>query len=253
MTTLERLDRERLEANARTPDNDHTPMVRLADAATGETWLLTLIASTRPAIGWGLIESRGQPPRMGPADLSRISTGGRGGGPEHDHAFTATHPISVYARAAAAAGRIVTDRERLDAAAATRPEPKRTFYLAGNVHRRTELRRVMDAIATGTGRRCTARWLHHDLDAEGVGGEGQACFDLADAREADAVVIAHGESSAGGTYVEMGIGLCAGSEVVVWRNAWGTDTPLPVFAHLATVVDSVSAVIDALGRREART
>ena len=129
------------------------------------------------------------------------------------------------------------------------PQHPGTFYLAGSLGRREALIALARRIEHETGLECIARWLNRDFDGEGVGALNEARFDLEDASRAETVVIAHGESTAGGTFVEMGIALANTRAVVMWRNAWGGKAELPVFAELAHVVDTAEALIETLRAR----
>lgn len=98
---------------------DHRPVVKLFTPDAACTWLLTEIDPDDPDIAFGLCDLGMGFPELGSVSLAEIrQLRGRLGLPvEREFSFEATHPLSVYARAAHRAEGIVTDRESLEAAA----------------------------------------------------------------------------------------------------------------------------------------
>lgn len=107
---------------------DHLPVVKWFRPDTGATWLLTKIDPDNLDIAFGLYDLGRGFPKLGNVYLCKITTlRGRLGltlrgrlesRMQRDLHFEATHPLSVYARAARCAKHIVTDRNQLDQAAA---------------------------------------------------------------------------------------------------------------------------------------
>ena len=114
--------REQLSANGRNPDGNHVPVVKWFNPAGAATWLLTDSDPEDPDIVFGLADLGFGCPELGSVRLSELQnyTGPFGLGIERDLYFTGRHPISVYAKAAREAGRIVESGPELDAAAKTR-------------------------------------------------------------------------------------------------------------------------------------
>ena len=101
---------------------EHFPVVKLFNPVGAGTWLLSELDPDCPDIAFGLADLG-----MGCAELGSVSLdelrsirliGGLG--IERDRHWTATHPLTVYARAGWEADRIVLDRASLDAAAAAK-------------------------------------------------------------------------------------------------------------------------------------
>ena len=101
--------RERLLANGARPGADHVPVLKLFDPAGAATWLFTEWDPDDPDRLFGLCDTGQGQPELGTASLAELARArGRLGLPlERDRHFTARHPLSVYARAARRAGRIV--------------------------------------------------------------------------------------------------------------------------------------------------
>lgn len=96
----------------------YVPVVKLFNPCGAATWLLTEIDPFDKDLAFGLCDLGMGCPELGTVSLSelqsiRLPFGLR---IERDLHWTGTHTIDVYAHAARKAGRIVTDRESLDAA-----------------------------------------------------------------------------------------------------------------------------------------
>lgn len=100
-------------ANGRsTIENDNfdpPPVVKLFTPDASATWLLTEIDPDDPDRGFGLCDLGHGFPELGYVSLAELATvrGGLGLPVERDLHFTATKPISVFAREARLAERIV--------------------------------------------------------------------------------------------------------------------------------------------------
>jgi len=92
---------------------DHRPVVKLFTPDAAATWLLTEIDPDEPDIAFGLCDLGMGFPELGSVSLSEIAAvrGRLGLRVERDLHFEATHPLSVYARAARTAEAIVYDLE----------------------------------------------------------------------------------------------------------------------------------------------
>ncbi|KTQ95036.1 transposase [Aureimonas ureilytica] len=114
MELLTKAQREKMLRNgvlsAVLTDQDPQPVVKLFMPDGGATWLLTELDRDDNDIAFGLCDLGMGCPELGSVRLSEIqSVRGRMGLPvERDLWFTADKPISEYAAAAHAAGRIVT-------------------------------------------------------------------------------------------------------------------------------------------------
>lgn len=95
--------------NGAHPGADHVPVLKLFDPAGSATWLFTEMDPADPDRLFGLCDTGQGLPELGAASLAELArVRGRLGLPlERDRHFTARHPLSVYARAARRAGRIV--------------------------------------------------------------------------------------------------------------------------------------------------
>ncbi|MCY4502474.1 MAG: DUF2958 domain-containing protein [Alphaproteobacteria bacterium] len=111
--------REQLIANGRNPDGNHVPAVKWFNPVGAATWLITDADPEDPDIHFGLADLGFGCPELGSVRLSELQNyeGPFGLGIERDLFFTGRHPISVYAKAARDAGRIVESGPELDAAA----------------------------------------------------------------------------------------------------------------------------------------
>ena len=97
---------------------DFPPVVKLFTPDGGSTWLLTELDPQDPDIAFGLCDLGMGCPELGTVRKSQLETG-RGclGLPiERDKFFQASHPLSVYTRAANQAYRIVTGARALEQA-----------------------------------------------------------------------------------------------------------------------------------------
>ena len=108
----------RLLANGARPGDDHVPVLKLFDPAGPATWLFTGRDPDHPDRLFGLCDTGQGLPELGAASLAELArVRGRLGLPlERDRHFTARFPLSVYARAARRAGRIVERGAVFDAA-----------------------------------------------------------------------------------------------------------------------------------------
>ena len=89
---------------------DPPPVVKLFTPDAGATWLLTEIDPGDEDHAFGLCDLGLGFPELGNVSLTELATvrGGLGLPVERDMHFTASKPISTYARDARLAGRIVT-------------------------------------------------------------------------------------------------------------------------------------------------
>ncbi len=125
MNLLTRRQRERLLANGRNRDRDHPPEVKLFNPCGAATWLFSELDPEDGDTLFGLADLGFGTPELGCSSLSEIAAVrvGFGLGIERDLHFRAKHPLSVYAEAARAAGRIVERGPELDDVAA---QPRKT-------------------------------------------------------------------------------------------------------------------------------
>jgi hypothetical protein len=95
-------------------ERDYYPVVKLFNPAGAATWLITEMDPDEPDILFGLCDLGMGFPELGSVRLSELQSvrGPLGLGVERDVMFTATHPLSAYARAAREAGHIVSDLPR---------------------------------------------------------------------------------------------------------------------------------------------
>ena len=115
--------RERLLRNGARRGDDHVPVAKLFNPTGAGTWILTELDPDEPEIGFGLADLGMGFPELGEISLRELSEfrGRFGLGIERDLYFNAKgRPISVYAEAARAAGRIVEFGPELDEAAGNR-------------------------------------------------------------------------------------------------------------------------------------
>ena len=103
MQLLTKSIRLKLEANAKKPDADHKPVVKLFDPVGAATWLLTEIEGD---IAFGLCDLGMGSPELGSVSISELERVQLplGLGIERDLHFTADKTISQYAEAARANG-----------------------------------------------------------------------------------------------------------------------------------------------------
>jgi len=97
--------------NGKKPDQDHSPVVKLFTPDASFTWLISEINPEEPEIAFGLCDLGMGMPELGYIYLPEIfALRGKLGLPvERDLWFEGKHPLSTYAKAASAAGYIVTD------------------------------------------------------------------------------------------------------------------------------------------------
>ena len=117
MKLLTQSQREQLLANGRNRDRDHPPVVKFFNPTGMGTWLFSELSEDGDTL-FGLADL-GEP-ELGYASLSEIASVRLrfGLGIERDlHFKPARTPLSVYAEAARAAGRIVEFGPELEAAA----------------------------------------------------------------------------------------------------------------------------------------
>ena len=116
--------REKLLANGRSPDTDHTPVVKFFDPAGAGTWLVAEADPEDTDIVFALADLGMGSPELGSVRLSELQSfqGPFGLGIERDLYFEPGYPISVYAEAARRAGHIVEFGPKLDSAARSRVE-----------------------------------------------------------------------------------------------------------------------------------
>ena len=99
---------------------DHEPVVKLFNPCGAGTWLLSELDPEYPdECGFGLADLGFGTPELGSIGLLELTEyrGPFGLGIERDIHFTANYPLSIYAEAARAAGRIVESGPELEAAA----------------------------------------------------------------------------------------------------------------------------------------
>ena len=121
---------DKLLANGRNQDEvrgtpqeiDFHPVVKLFTPDAGCAWLLTEIDPEYPDIAFGLCDLGMGFPELGNVSLTELrGIRGQIGLPiERDRNFKASHPLSIYTRAASQAERIVTDTRSLVRAVAAR-------------------------------------------------------------------------------------------------------------------------------------
>ena len=124
MKLLTREHRERLLKNGRNRDRDHPPVVKFFNPCGAATWLFSELDEDGDTL-FGLADLGFGAPELGYSSLSEVAAirVRFGLGIERDLHFRAKHPLSVYAEAARAAGRIVEFGRELEAAAERRKTP----------------------------------------------------------------------------------------------------------------------------------
>ena len=117
MKLLTKALRERLLSNGRNRGRDHARPLKLFNPCGAATWLFSEFAEDGDAL-FGLADLGFGAPELGCSSLAKIAAIRlhSGLGIERDLHFRPQHPLSVYARAARAAGRIVEDDREFDAA-----------------------------------------------------------------------------------------------------------------------------------------
>ena len=118
MKVLTQLQRERLLANAGNRDGDHRAVVKFFNPCGAGSWLFTELDPEDGDTVFGLADLGFGTPELGSSSLTEIVSIRLpfGLAIERDFHFRAKHPLSVYARAARAAGRIVEFGPELEAA-----------------------------------------------------------------------------------------------------------------------------------------
>ena len=123
MKLLTESQREQLLANGTNRDRDHSPVVKFFSPCGAATWLFSELSEDGDTL-FGLADLGFGTPELGYSSLLEIASVRLpfGLGIERDLHFRLAHPLSVYARAARAAGRIVEFGPELDAAASRRSD-----------------------------------------------------------------------------------------------------------------------------------
>src|SRR6478752_2295369 len=105
---IDEATRELLLANGREPERDHHPVLKLFNPMGPATWLICAVEPDGDTL-YGLCDLGFGEPELGYVSLEELKevSAGLVIGLERDLSFRGTHPISTYARAARAAGRIV--------------------------------------------------------------------------------------------------------------------------------------------------
>ena len=91
-----------LAANAREPDKDHKPVLKLFNPTGSGTWIIDQIDPEEPDVLWGLADLGLGTPEYGTVSLRNLEDyrGAMGLGIERDLHFRARYPMSVYHTAA---------------------------------------------------------------------------------------------------------------------------------------------------------
>jgi hypothetical protein len=105
---IDEATRELLLANGREPERDHQPVLKLFNPAGPATWLICAMETDGDTL-YGLCDLGFAEPELGYVSLDELKevSAGLAIGLEREFSFRGTKPLSVYARAAQAAGRIV--------------------------------------------------------------------------------------------------------------------------------------------------
>ena len=122
MLLLTQDQRARLIANGKTP-GDHAPIVKFFSPVGAATWLFSELDEDGDIL-FGLCDLGFGCPEMGSASLAEITavTLPFGLTIERDLHFEGSFPLTIYADAARAIGRITEDEARLEAAAVARAQ-----------------------------------------------------------------------------------------------------------------------------------
>ena len=143
MKLLTEEQRTKLLANGTRRGADHKPVVKWFNAGGTGTWLLSELDPEYPdECGFGLADLGFGTPESGSIGLLELTEyrGPFGLSIERDIHFTAAFPLSIYAEAARAAGRIVESGPELEAAARVH---------AGNVRGRRRFGKAGEPAASG--------------------------------------------------------------------------------------------------------
>ena len=110
--------RERLLKNGTNRDQDHAPPLKVFNPTGAATWLFSELDEDGDTL-FGLADLGFGTPELGYSSLSQLAAVRVrfGLGLERDLHFKARFPLSIYAEAARAAGRIVEHGSELEAAA----------------------------------------------------------------------------------------------------------------------------------------
>lgn len=97
-------------------ETDHVPVVKYFDPCGAATWLISEILPTEQDVMFGLCDLGMGCPELGYVSFAELSAvkGKLGLHMERDLHFAPQFPLSVYAHAAQAAGRITEDTARLE-------------------------------------------------------------------------------------------------------------------------------------------
>ena len=127
MELLTDTQREQLLDNGRNRGRDHPPVVKLFNPTGAATWLVSELDPEEPDVAFGLADLGFGSPELGSFRISELRSvrGPFGLGLERDLHFKAAQPLTVYAEAARAAGRIVLFGPELEAAASRRRDTAR--------------------------------------------------------------------------------------------------------------------------------
>ena len=114
---IDEATRELLLANGRETERDHHPVLKLFNPLGPATWLICAMEADGDTL-YGLCDLGFDEPELGYVSLDELKevSAGLAIGLERDLSFGGNHSVSVYAKAARIAGRIVEDRDTLQAA-----------------------------------------------------------------------------------------------------------------------------------------
>ena len=127
MELLTETQREQLLANGKNNEMDHMPVAKFFSPLGAATWLVSELSEDGDTL-FCLADLGFGTPEMGYQSLHEIASVRLplGLGIERDIHFQPAHPLTVYAKAARAAGRIVESGPELEAAASGRRSPAHT-------------------------------------------------------------------------------------------------------------------------------
>ena len=116
MKLLTKTLRERLLANAAKRNGDHRPVVKFFNPCGAGTWLFTELDPDDEDTLFGLGDVGVGAPELGHTSFAELASVRLpfGLGIERDLSFEPRHPLTVYAEAARAAGRIVESGPELE-------------------------------------------------------------------------------------------------------------------------------------------
>jgi hypothetical protein len=109
MQLIDDASRELLLANGRNRDQDHAPVIKVFNPTGGQTWLFSELDPTDNDTLFGLADLGMGSPELGYVSLAELVdlSGMLLVGLERDLHFKGSAPLSVYARFANVAGRII--------------------------------------------------------------------------------------------------------------------------------------------------